>query len=82
MNIGDLLSKKWVQILIALFIGAVVLLYKFNILDVLLPKKTTIVAIDQNNSDVKIYEDTLDNKTYLVGDSIVSTDTLSDKAEN
>ena len=65
MNIGDLLSKKVVQILLALFIGGVLLVYKFNLLDVILPEKTTIIAIDQNNKDIKIYDDTLTNKSQV-----------------
>lgn len=65
MNIGDLLSKKVVQILLALFIGGVLLVYKFNLLDVILPEKTTIIAIDQNNKDIKIYDDTLTSKSQV-----------------
>lgn len=72
MNIGDLLSKKIVQILIALLIGATILIYRFDLMEVILPKKTTIKAIDQNNSDIKIYDDTIVNEALV--DSLAAVD--------
>lgn len=65
MNIGDLLSNKIVQILIALFIGISLLVYKYDLLKVIWPEKSNIVAIDQNNKDIKIYDDTLTNKSLM-----------------
>lgn len=65
MNIGDLLSNKIVQILIALFIGISLLVYKYDLLKVIWPEKSNIVAIDQNNKDIKIYDDTLTNKSLV-----------------
>lgn len=58
MNIGDLLSNKIVQILIALFIGISLLVYKYNLLEVIWPEKSNIIAIDQNNKDITIHDDT------------------------
>lgn len=75
MNIGDLLSNKIVQILIALFIGISLLVYKYDLLEVIWPEKSNIVAIDQNNKDIKIYDDTLTNKSLV--DSLTIDESVS-----
>ncbi|WP_101689596.1 hypothetical protein [Dysgonomonas massiliensis] len=80
MNIGDLLSNKIVQILIALFIGISLLVYKYDLLKVIWPEKSNIVAIDQNNKDIKIYDDTLTNKSLV--DSLTIDESIgASKAE-
>lgn len=72
-NISDILSKKITLIIIAAIIGVVVLLYKFNMLGILLPKKTTIEAKDQNNSEIKIYDEVVPSDTLQFDTDSVPT---------
>ena len=72
--------NKIVQILIALFIGISLLVYKYDLLKVIWPEKSNIVAIDQNNKDIKIYDDTLTNKSLV--DSLTIDESIgASKAE-
>lgn len=73
MNLIDLFSKKIALIIIASVIGIVVLFYKFNMLGILFPKKTTIEAIDQNNKDIKIYDEiTIDLDSIAISKDSIS----------
>lgn len=64
IDIKNILSKKMSLVIIALLIGAAAIAYNLRGKN-LLPQKTTIKAIDQDNDDLKIYDDTISVKDSI-----------------